>query len=263
MNHSQPLAGGDDVLSCAGLSWSIKGVPIVRDIALQLRRGETLGLIGPNGSGKSSLLKLLSGIRSPASGDIYLNGVPLAEMKRRDVAQMIAVVEQQAETCEAISVLDAVELGRTPWLSALAPWSAVDDDIVQQALIDVDMADKPARAWHSLSGGERQRVHIARALAQRPQLLLLDEPTNHLDIQHQMSILGLVRSLSVTTLIALHDLNQALACDRVAVMDKGALIALGPPFEVLTCELLRQTFGVEAHYLTDPWDGTRILRFRS
>ncbi|MDG6403126.1 ABC transporter ATP-binding protein [Pseudomonas quasicaspiana] len=252
-----------DVLSCSGLNWSIKGVPIVRDVALQLHRGETLGLIGPNGSGKSSLLKLLSGIRTPASGEIHLNGVALAEMKRRDVAQMIAVVEQQAETSDAITVLDAVELGRTPWLSALEPWSAADDGIVRQALLDVDMADKPRRAWHSLSGGERQRVHIARALAQRPQILLLDEPTNHLDIQHQLSILGLVRSLSVTTLIALHDLNQALACDRLAVMDKGALIAIGEPSEVLTCELLRETFGVEAHYLTDPYDGTRILRFRS
>lgn len=230
---------------------------------MQLRRGETLGLIGPNGSGKSSLLKLLSGIRTPASGEIHLNGVALAEMKRRDVAQMIAVVEQQAETSDAITVLDAVELGRTPWLSALEPWSAADDGIVRQALHDVDMADKTRRAWHSLSGGERQRVHIARALAQRPQILLLDEPTNHLDIQHQLSILGLVRSLSVTTLIALHDLNQALACDRLAVMDNGALIAIGEPSEVLTCELLRETFGVEAHYLTDPYDGTRILRFRS
>lgn len=250
-------------LACAELCWSIKGAPIIRNVSLKVQPGETLGLIGPNGSGKSSLLKLLSGVRSPDSGQVTLNGAALSDMKRRDIAQMIAVVEQQAETSDAISVRNAVELGRTPWLSALAPWSKDDDDIVRQALLDVDMADKPKRAWHSLSGGERQRVHIARALAQRPQILLLDEPTNHLDIQHQLSILGLVRSLPVTTLIALHDLNQALACDRLAVMDKGELIAIGQPAEVLTCERLRQTFGVEAHYLTDPYDGTRILRFRS
>jgi iron complex transport system ATP-binding protein len=250
-------------LACAGLCWSIKGAPIIRNVSLEVQPGETLGLIGPNGSGKSSLLKLLSGVRSPDSGQVTLDGAALSDMKRRDIAQMIAVVEQQAETSDAISVRDAVELGRTPWLSALAPWSKDDDEIVRQALLDVDMADKPKRAWHSLSGGERQRVHIARALAQRPQILLLDEPTNHLDIQHQLSILGLVRSLPVTTLIALHDLNQALACDRLAVMDKGELIAIGQPAEVLTCERLRQTFGVEAHYLTDPYDGTRILRFRS
>jgi iron complex transport system ATP-binding protein len=263
MNSLQMPALQTRVMACADLSWSVKGNLIVKGVSLELQRGETLGLIGPNGSGKSSLLKLLSGIRPPDSGRIQLDGEALTDMTRRDIAQMIAVVEQQAETSDAISVLDAVELGRTPWLSALTPWSAVDDEIVQQALVDVDMADKRKRAWHSLSGGERQRVHIARALAQRPQILLLDEPTNHLDIQHQLSILGLVRSLPVTTMIALHDLNQALACDRLAVMDKGELIAIGEPAQVLTCELLRSTFGVEAHYLIDPHDGARILRFRS
>jgi len=116
-------------------------------------------------------------------------------------------------------------------------------------------------AWSTLSGGERQRVHIARALAQQPQVLLLDEPTNHLDIQHQLSILNLVRALPVSTLIALHDLNQALECDRLGVMERGRLVALGEPNEVLTSERLRDTFGVRARYLTDPEDGARILRF--
>jgi iron complex transport system ATP-binding protein len=112
-----------------------------------------------------------------------------------------------------------------------------------------------------LSGGERQRVHIARALAQRPQMLLLDEPANHLDIQHQLSILNVVRTLPVTTLIALHDLNQALNCDRLAVLERGRLVALGKPLEVLTPARLQDTFGVRAHYLTDPFDGAQILRF--
>src|SRR3546814_1755854 len=80
-----------------------------------------------------------------------------------------------------------------------------------------------ARHWHTLSGGERQRVHIARALAQEPQVLLLDEPTNHLDIHHQLPILSLVAALPVTSVVALHDLNQALECDRLAVMERGRL----------------------------------------
>jgi iron complex transport system ATP-binding protein len=146
---------------------------------------------------------------------------------------------------------------------ALSPWSAADDAIVDQALQAVGMAHLAQRLWHSLSGGERQRVHIARALAQRPQVLLLDEPTNHLDIQHQLSLLQQVQALPVTTLVALHDLNQALTCDRVAVLDQGRLVALGKPEAVLTPERLLSTFGVHAHYLTDPFDGARILRFRA
>ncbi|MNF94718.1 Hemin import ATP-binding protein HmuV [compost metagenome] len=106
-------------------------------------------------------------------------------------------------------------------------------------------------------------MHIARALAQRPRILLLDEPTNHLDIQHQLAILQVVHALPVTTVIALHDLNQALACDRLAVLEKGRLVALGKPMEVLTPQRLLDTFGVHAHYLIDPFDGAQILRLRS
>lgn len=150
-------------------------------------------------------------------------------------------------------MFDAVALGRTPWLSALTPFSSEDRAIVEQALADVDASHLRTRLWGALSGGERQRVHIARALAQRPQLLL-DEPTNHLDIQHQLSLLRQVQALPVTTLVALHDLNQALTCDRVAVLDHGHLVALGKPLDVLTPERLLSTFGV--HATTSPTPST-------
>lgn len=250
-------------LACQGLSLQLSGNPVLRDINLTVAAGETLGIVGPNGSGKSSLLKLLAGLRTPYSGSVQLLGEPLARLPRRRIAQALALVEQQADTLDAISVFDAVALGRTPWLSALAPFSQEDRVVVEQALADLDASHLRTRIWSSLSGGERQRVHIARALAQRPQVLLLDEPTNHLDIQHQLSLLQQVQALPVTTLVALHDLNQALTCDRVAVLEHGRLVALGKPLEVLTPERLLSTFGVHAHYLTDPFDGARILRFRA
>jgi iron complex transport system ATP-binding protein len=262
MNAAPPVIR-ESVLSCSGLGFHVRDAELLHDIHLDIRRGETLGIVGPNGSGKSTLLKLLAGVRVPSRGDIHLNGQRLKALSRRTIAQTLAVVEQQADTLDAISVFDAVALGRTPWLSALSPWSEADDAIVQQALRDVDAAHLKNRTWHSLSGGERQRVHIARALAQRPQILLLDEPTNHLDIQHQLAILKVVQALPVTTLIALHDLNQALTCDRLAILERGRLVALGKPMEVLTPQRLQDTFGVHAHYLIDPFDGAQILRFRS
>ena len=260
MNAVQSV--GNAVLRCERLSFNVRDAQLLQDIHLDVRRGETLGIVGPNGSGKSTLLKLLAGVRAPSRGAVYLHGKALKSVARRAIAQTLAVVEQQADTLDAINVFDAVALGRTPWLSALRPWSSEDDAIVQQALRDVDAAHLERRSWHSLSGGERQRVHIARALAQRPQILLLDEPTNHLDIQHQLAILQVVQALPVTTLIALHDLNQALSCDRVAVLERGRLVALGKPLEVLTPQRLCETFGVQAHYLIDPLDGAPILRIR-
>ncbi|MBS9719585.1 ABC transporter ATP-binding protein [Tianweitania sp. BSSL-BM11] len=250
------------MLRAENLGWTVRNTAIVSEVSLSVREGEMLGILGPNGSGKSTLMKMLAGILAPSSGTVTLKGQPMAAMPRRAIAQILALVEQHAGTAERITVQDAVELGRTPWLSAIEPWSPRDNAIVAQALADVDMAGMTRRHWHTLSGGEQQRVHLARALAQQPTILLLDEPTNHLDIEHQLAILGLVRALPITTVVALHDLNQAMNCDRVAVLDGGRLVQIGPPAEVLTAQIMRDVFNVRASFLVDPEDGSRVIRFQ-
>ncbi|GGJ93056.1 ABC transporter ATP-binding protein [Pseudomonas matsuisoli] len=258
---SDPLTTNSEiVLECQALGYAVRETWLVRDISLSIARGERIGIVGPNGSGKSTLLKLLAGIMKPREGQVQLMGRALQGLNRREIAQTLAFVEQQADTLDAISVQDAVELGRTPWLSPVQPWSERDDEVVRHALQDVALAHLSTRAWKTLSGGERQRVHIARALAQTPQVLLLDEPTNHLDIRQQLALLKLVHGLPVTTVMALHDLNQALTCDRLAVMSSGRLVALGPPHDVLTPQQLQNTFGVAGRWLIDPVDGARMLR---
>lgn len=248
------------ILEASNLGWSVRRLRIVQGVDLAVREGETFGLVGPNGSGKSTLLRLLAGILKPTTGKVAVEGQPLSGLPRRLAAQKIAYLEQQADTGEAITVLDAVELGRTPWLTPLQPWSDEDDRIVAGALADADLHGFESRFWATLSGGEKQRVHLARALAQRPRILLLDEPTNHLDVRHQLSMLDLVAALPVTSIIALHDLNQALACDRVGVMAGGRLVALGPPQEVLSVDRIAEVFGVRASIVVDPADGARIFR---
>ncbi len=234
------------MLSARNLHWTAGGVDIVKDVSLDIVEGEFLGIVGPNGSGKTSLMALLSGLRKPKSGDVTLDGKAMDTLERRDIARHIALVEQQAETQERINARQAVELGRTPHLGAFSPWFKTDDAIVDQALVDVDMAGFGKRMWHTLSGGERQRLHIARALAQQPKILLLDEPTNHLDIGHQISLLHLVRKQRLTVAAALHDLNHAaMFCDRIAVMKAGQLVALGKPCSVFTPELISDVFGVD------------------
>lgn len=249
-------------LQARALGWGPRGTSIVEGVGLEVRPGEMLGLIGPNGSGKSTLLRLLSGILAPTAGEVLLDGQPLRTLPRRALARKLAFVSQMADTQDAINVRDAVELGRTPWLSALAPLSAEDGRIVDEALAAVGLQHRRLSAWGTLSGGERQRVHIARALAQQPGVLLLDEPTNHLDIHQQLSLLELVRALPITKVAALHDLNQALACDRLAVMCAGRLAAQGRPREILTPALLQDIFKVRATELVDPQDGATVLRFK-
>lgn len=234
-------------ISTKDLSWSTGGTDILRDISFEVENGEFFGIVGPNGSGKSTLMSLLSGIRKPQVGEIKLNGEHLSRLGGRVIAQCIALVEQQAETDERITARQAVELGRTPYIGPLSPWSSEDGQIVDGALRDVDMAHLQNRLWHTLSGGERQRLHIARALVQEPRVLLLDEPTNHLDIGHQIELLDLVSQLDLTVISALHDLNHAaMFCDRIALMRKGRLVALGRPSDVLTAQRIQEVFGVEA-----------------
>ncbi|MGH6761998.1 MAG: ABC transporter ATP-binding protein [Phyllobacterium sp.] len=248
-------------LDASNLVWSAGGRKIVDNVSLDVRPGEFLGIIGPNGSGKTSLMALLSGIRQPHSGELRLSGRPMRTYSRPEIARQIALVEQQAETTERITARQAVELGRTPHLSAFTPWSARDDRIVANALAEVGMSGFASRMWHTLSGGERQRLHIARALAQEPHVLLLDEPTNHLDIHHQIGLLELVRSQELTVVAALHDLNHAaMFCDRIGVMQAGKIVALGSPAKILTPQRIQSAFGVSAHVEQDA-DGQCFIRY--
>lgn len=230
---------GDDV------RWGAAGRMIVDGVTLQAAPGRVLGLIGPNGSGKSSLLRLLCRLRNVASGVVSLDGRNIAAVPRRELARRLAFVEQQATTEIQLSVCDVVRLGRTPHRTALASWNDADEAAVNEALSRVGLTERHDQLWHTLSGGERQRVHIARALAQEPSELILDEPTNHLDIQHQLSILNLVRRLGITCIVALHDLNlAAMFCDEIALLHEGRLHAAGTPGEVLTAEAIQRIFGV-------------------
>jgi len=249
-------------LSACNVSWSKGGISILENVSLDVEPGEFLGIVGPNGSGKTSLMSLLAGLRRPKSGRILVDGRAIDRLSRREIAKRIALVEQQAETGERISARQAVELGRTPHLGALAPWSSKDDEIVDEALRNVDMERLAARLWHTLSGGERQRLHIARALAQQPQVLLLDEPTNHLDIGHQLGLLQLVRQQKLTAVAALHDLNHAaMFCDRIALMSGGRIVALGRPSDVLSGERIAAVFGIDVDVVREG-GGRCQIRYR-
>jgi iron complex transport system ATP-binding protein len=249
-------------IKAENLTWKAGKTTIVDDVSFAAEPGKMLGLLGPNGSGKSSLLRLLAGLRRAHAGQVTLDGIELGRVGRRALARRVALVEQHANTDANVTVLDVVRLGRTPHRSALSPWTAADDAAVETALQRVGLTERRGQFWQTLSGGERQRVHIARALAQAPTEIILDEPTNHLDIQHQIEILKLVAGLPVTSIVALHDLNHAaMFCDRLAVMNKGKLVALGTPEEVLTEDLLREVFGIRCHIEPSPHSGKLHIHY--
>ncbi|MBG0816788.1 ABC transporter ATP-binding protein [Planomonospora sp. ID82291] len=245
------------------LAWGVPGKPIVRDVTVRIRSGQTVGLIGPNGSGKSSLLRCIAGLREPTAGVIRYDGHDIRGWSARRIARRVAFAEQSVDADSDLRVADVVALGRIPFRSPWKDLDRTDRRVIDAALERLELAGLRTREWKTLSGGERQRAHIARALAQQPWCILLDEPTNHLDIKHQLALMDLLAGTDQTVLVALHDLSLAArSCDRLILMSGGALIADGTPEEVLTPERLRNVFDVEARVAPDPLGNLAIAYAR-
>ena len=245
-------------LTAKNLAWKAANTTIVNDVSLKLAPGMMLGVLGPNGSGKSSLLRLLTGLTTPTSGVVHIDGLPLTSLPRKVLARKLAFVEQEVSTDENPSAREVVELGRIPHRGRWAGLSTTDLAVVERAAAHMNLGDKLEQSYNTLSGGERQRLQIARALAQEPSILVLDEPTNHLDIHHQLEVLRLVRSTGAAICSALHDLNLAAAyCDEVLVLDQGRVVASGNPADVLTEELIESVYRVRVRVTHDS-DGLHI-----
>jgi iron complex transport system ATP-binding protein len=236
-------------LTIAGMRVDVDGVTILDGVDVHVPAGAVTAVVGPNGAGKSTLLRVLVGAL-PAGGVVMLDGADLGRLTRRERARRLALVEQDSSAAVSRQVLDVVLLGRTPHRPRWGADSASDLEIAGGALERAGVSDLAGRDFSTLSGGERQRVHLARALAQQPEVLLLDEPTNHLDAAAQLDVLALARELAgdgVAVLAALHDLNHALRhADQVVVMSRGGVVAAGEPVDVLSGELVSAVYGVAA-----------------
>ena len=253
-------------LEAQSITVTIEGTTVVDSVDIAVIPGQMTALIGPNGAGKSTLMRVLAGVSRPTAGSVTWENSDWFARPRRDRAQIAALVEQDARAELPMSVETVVGLGRTPYRALFAASSRDDDRVVASAMASVGITDFAHRLFDSLSGGERQRVHVARALAQQPRLLLLDEPTNHLDVHAQLDTLELVQRLtrqdSVAAIAALHDLNLAASyADEVVVLAAGRVVASGSPETVLTAELLREVYRVEATVLEHPVTGRPLIAY--
>ena len=226
---------------------TLGGSEILRGMEISVKNHEFVGVIGPNGSGKSTFLKCIYRVLSPEHGAILLDGTNINDLSVRSTARKLAVLSQHNYYNFDFSVREIVLMGRSPHKRMMERDTREDYEIVENALEKVGMLGFIDRIFSSLSGGEQQRIILARALAQQTQCLILDEPTNHLDIKYQLQILNVVRKLGVTVLAAFHDLNiAAMYCDRIYAIDAGRVVACGTPKEVLTPELIRDLYEVNA-----------------
>ncbi|AUS77068.1 ABC transporter ATP-binding protein [Actinoalloteichus sp. AHMU CJ021] len=244
------------------LSVTANGTTLLRELSLDVPGGGVVGLVGPNGSGKSTALRCVYRALRPHTGTVRIGGDDLHALPLRDSARRLAALTQENTVDLDFTVRELVALGRTPHNAGNQALSRRERDLCEWAMERMDVARLADRGVLTLSGGERQRVLVARALVQEPSVLVLDEPTNHLDVRHQIQLLSLLRGSGLTVLVVLHDLNLASAsCDRLGVLRDGRLVAAGPPTEVLTAELVRDVFGVEATVVTHPVTGDPQLLY--
>jgi len=220
----------------------------LKNIDLDVKVKDFIGIIGPNGSGKTTLLKTLTRYMQSDSGVILFNDSKIESYKPKELAREMATVVQAVNLDLALRVEDFVLLGRTPYRSRWQLSESENDfQIARKAMELTGSIQFCDRFLNTLSGGEKQLVLIARALTQEPSLLLLDEPTNHLDIAHQVNILNFLRRLNrdqeLTIIIVLHDLNLAGEyCDRLILLKDGEVFRAGTPDEVLTFQNIEEVF---------------------
>ena len=235
------------------LGFNIDKKEILKDVSFEVPKGSFVGIIGPNGSGKSTLLKNIYRLYKPSSGSITLDNKDLSKMKDKECAKEIAVLAQESNSQFDFTVEQIVKMGRYPYKSVFEDYSKSDIKMVKEMLEKVGLNDYSSRSFSNLSGGEKQRTLIARALVQNTDFLILDEPTNHLDIGYQIQLMDLIKSLNITTLSAIHDMNIAsMYCDYLIVMKDGEIRDFGKVEEVITSQMLKDIFGVNAYVGVNP-----------
>lgn len=237
------------IISARKLHFSYAGKQVIDDVSFDLESAQILALLGPNGSGKTTLLKIINGTLPLISGSLFIDGRDVQKWSRRDIARIVAMVPQETAAVFPFYAEEIVLMGRFPHLSAWRFEGRKDYRIVKEAMEKTDSLSFARRPFQELSAGERQRVLIARALAQRPKILLLDESTVFLDIKHQAQFLTLVRQLSraqkLTVIFVTHDINLAAQnADRIILLARGKIYAIGSPAEVITAPNIKEVYDV-------------------
>ena len=237
-------------IELAGVTVAYRGRPVLRDLSLRVEPGERVAVIGPNGAGKSTLLRAIAGVLEPAAGTVEIDGTPVGKLDRLAVARRLAVVPQLPSLPFATTVEEVVALGRLPHEHPIRGMRPADRAAVAEAIERVGVGHLLGRDARELSLGERQLVLVAMTVAQAAPILALDEPTVHLDLRHQVDVMELLNDLNArdgrTVLAVLHDLRLAAHfMPRLVLLDRGRIVADGPPSEVLSHDNVREVFGVD------------------
>lgn len=235
------------MIKIKNISYSYPESAVLKDITFKVNSGECVGILGNNGAGKSTLITCLNKIRTPETGEVYIDNQDILKMGRLESARCISYVAQNNEISQ-MTVFDTVLLGRKPYIK----WAISREDmkLCDSIIEQVGLSKFKLKYINELSGGELQKVMLARAFVQQPKLLLLDEPTSSLDPKNQYEMLKLVHDMvkerNISALIVIHDLNLALRyCDKFLFIKDGFVFRYGDE-SIITEDTISTVYGIDA-----------------
>jgi len=200
---------------------------------------------------------MMSGYDRVQTGSIYLAGKSIDRYSKKQLAKLVAVLQQEALPSLTFTVREVIEMGRFPYQNWLGEDEVDVDALIDDILTKMNLLSYANQPLDELSGGERQRVALAKIMAQDPQLLMLDEPTTYLDIGYQLFLMDSIkawqREADMTVIAVLHDLNlAAMYCDRLLLLKRGEIVAIGTPEQIITEEAIEYVYGVRPIIMEHP-----------
>ena len=239
------------------LTAGYENIKILDDVNVSIPAGKVTTIIGPNGCGKSTLLKTIGRILKKQGGRIFLQDQSLDKLSTKEIAKQVAMLSQAPAGPGELKVEELVSYGRYPHRKNVNRLTKKDQEVIEWALEVTKTAEFRSRELSQLSGGQRQRVWLAMALAQETKILLLDEPTTYLDVAHQLEVLNIVKALNeehgCTIVMVLHDINHASRYSHnLIAMKQGKVMTSGTPSEIISCDVLREAFQIDARIIHDP-----------
>lgn len=226
------------------------GKALIRDISVNINKGEIVTLIGPNGSGKSTILKTITKHLAKIHGAVYIGKDEIGQISYKDLSKKMAVVLTERIKPELMTCRDVVASGRYPYTNHLGMLSLKDEEIVNHAMEEVHVLELSGRSYDAISDGQRQRILLARAICQQPEIIILDEPTSFLDIRHKVELLGILRKMAkengITVIMSLHEIDLAEKVSDKILCVKGEHIShYGTPEEIFKNTQIHELYSIE------------------
>ena len=240
----------DYYIKTKDLSVGYQGKVLIRDINLDIKKGEIVTRIGPNGAGKSTILKSVTRQLKLIGGEVYLDSDEIRKLSYKSMARKVAVMLTERMKPELMTCHDVVATGRYPYTGRLGVLSGEDENKVDEALMAVHAQELGIRNFLEISDGQRQRILLARAICQEPEVMILDEPTSYLDIRHKLELLEILRKLAkekeITVIMSLHEIDLAQKIsDKIICVKGDAISHFGAPETIFREDIIRELYEID------------------